>query len=54
MIIAYIPALAAIIGVLMYALCANPKLQEMGKIIFLCGFLVTMLTAAHATFKLGS
>lgn len=37
--IIYLSLLVALIGVLMYALCANGKLQEIGRIMFGCGLL---------------
>ena len=39
----YISLAVALIGVLMYALCANPKLQEIGRIAFSCGLLAFLL-----------
>jgi Na+/phosphate symporter len=41
--IVYLSVLVALIGVLMYALCANPKLQELGRIAFFCGLLTFLL-----------
>ncbi len=42
------PLVFAIVGILMYVLCANPKLQEIGKIIFFCGFFfVTMVLSSQ-------
>lgn len=35
--------LVALIGVLMYALCANPKLVRIGEILFFCGVLSFLL-----------
>ena len=35
--------LVSLIGVLMYALSANPKLTEIGRIMFAFGLLVTLL-----------
>lgn len=35
--------LASLIGVLMYALSANPKLTEIGRIMFAFGLLVFLL-----------
>ena len=40
--------LVALIGLLMYVLCANPKLQEIGRLALFCG-LLTFLMDAHAT-----
>jgi len=41
--IVYLPVLVALIGVLMYALCVNPKLAETGRIMFFCGLLAFLL-----------
>jgi Na+/phosphate symporter len=35
--------LVAVVGLLMYALSANPKLQEVGRIMFFCGTLAFLL-----------
>lgn len=45
--IIYLPLLVAIIGVLMYALCVNPKLAEIGRIMCWTGLLAFLLTSAH-------
>lgn len=37
MITILIPLLIALIGLLMYAFAANPKLSEIGRILFFCG-----------------
>ena len=37
LLITIIPILMMIIGALMYALCANPKLAEMGRLLFAAG-----------------
>jgi hypothetical protein len=42
--IIYFPLLIALIGVLMYGFCANPKLQEIGKMMFWTGLLAFLLT----------
>ena len=39
----YIDILVALVGVLMYALCANPKLQEIGRLSFAFGLLAFLL-----------
>jgi len=44
----YLSLLVALVGVLMYALSANPKLQEIGRISFGVGLLAFLLTAAGA------
>jgi Na+/phosphate symporter len=46
------PLLIAVIGVLMYALCSNPKLAEIGRIIFFCGFFFTVAVLAGKAFKI--
>ena len=38
-----IPLLVALIGLLMYALSANPKLEEIGRIMFFAGLLACMV-----------
>lgn len=44
-----VPLIFAIIGVLMYALASNPKLSEIGRLVFFSGFLVlTSVLATHA------
>jgi hypothetical protein len=37
MIIGLLPALMMVVGALMYALSANPKLAELGRLLFLAG-----------------
>ena len=39
----YFSLLVAIIGVLMYALCVQPKLQEIGRIAYAFGLLAFLL-----------
>lgn len=50
--IAYIPLLFAVVGVLMYALATNPKIQEIGRIMFACGWLVTMFVLSGHTLRI--
>ena len=38
-----LPLLAAVVGVLMYALSANPKLSEIGRMMFWTGLLAFLL-----------
>lgn len=47
MIIAAIPPLFAIVGMLVYALSGNTKVSEMGRIAFAFGLLVTLLMLEH-------
>ena len=39
----YLSLLVALIGLLMFAFCINPKLQEVGKISYFCGLLAFLL-----------
>ena len=43
----YFSLLIALIGVLMYALCTNPKLVEIGRIMFWTGLLAFLLGFAN-------
>ncbi len=53
MIIAFIPLLFAIVGLLMYVLATNGKVSELGRLIFFAGFLITMLSMEGHTFRIG-
>lgn len=44
--IIYLPLLVALIGVLMYALCVNGKLVEIGRIMLWTGLLAFLLRGA--------
>ena len=44
--------LVALIGVLMYALAVNPKLQEIGRIAFFAGLLAFLLRVEPGVVKL--
>jgi hypothetical protein len=41
--IIYVSLLVALIGLLMYALAANPKLIRIGEICFFCGLLAFLM-----------
>lgn len=45
--IIYLPLLIAIVGTLMYALCVNPKLAEIGRIMLWTGLLAFLLETPH-------
>ena len=45
------PLLIALIGLLMYALCVQPKLQEIGRIMFFCGLLVALMGSGSASLE---
>ena len=47
--IIFLPLLVALIGILMYALCANPKLSEIGRLMFFCGLLAFLLVGSRET-----
>jgi|KBSSwiStaDraftv2_1062776.scaffolds.fasta_scaffold00132_25 hypothetical protein len=49
--IAIIPLLAAIVGLLIYVLAANAKVVEVGRALFWCGLLVTLFTVASKVIK---
>lgn len=38
-----LPLLIAVIGLFMYVLASNPKLQEIGRIMFFCGLLAFLM-----------
>ena len=40
-----LPLLVAVVGVLIYALSGNSKVQELGRIAYFCGLLVFLMTA---------
>lgn len=42
----YLSLLVALVGVLMYALSANPKLQEIGRISYFAGLLAFLIEIA--------
>ena len=48
----YLPLLFALIGVLMYALCTNPKMIEIGHVLFWTGTLAFLLNAVGPVVKL--
>ena len=53
MVIAIIPVLVLIIGLLMYFASANPKVQETGRIMFFCGLLVVLFLVGNTTVRFG-
>jgi len=42
----YLSLLVALIGILMYAFSANPKLQEIGRLSFFAGILAFLIVVA--------
>lgn len=51
MIIVIFPLLICIVGLLMYVLASNPKVQEIGRIMFFTGLLVALWHAGGFTVK---
>lgn len=51
--IAYIPILFALVGLLLYALVSNGKIAEIGRLMFATAFLVVMFTFAHDVLRIG-
>lgn len=45
--ITYVPLFVAIIGLIMYFAATNPKVQEVGRIMFAFGLLATLLPLAN-------
>lgn len=50
--IVYFPLLVAVIGVLLYALATNGKIQEIGRIGFGCGLLAFLLQIGNHSVNL--
>ncbi len=46
---ALLPVIAAILGALLYALSANPKLQELGRLLFAAAVFALMFAFAGRT-----
>lgn len=47
----YLSLLFALVGVLMYALSGNPKLQEIGRLAFFAGLLAFLIRVSDAAFQ---
>jgi len=47
--IVFLTLIVALVGLLMYALSANPKLVEIGRIMFFCGLLAFLLKVAETS-----
>lgn len=52
MLIAIIPIVVLIVGLLMWVLATNAVVKEAGRIMFFCGMLVTTFVAARVTWRL--
>ena len=47
-----IPLLVCLLGLLTYALAANPKATEIGRLAFACGLLVALLVWGHGSIRI--
>jgi hypothetical protein len=47
--VAWIPLIALIVGILMYALASNAKVAEIGRLLFFAAFLALLIVMAPAT-----
>lgn len=52
-VIAYIPLLAAVAGALVYGLASNPKLSELGRLLFLAACIAFLFAMGNAVVKVG-
>lgn len=52
MLVTIVPVLVLIVGLLVYALAANPKVVELGRIAYFVGLLVTVWAVASRVFRL--
>lgn len=52
MAIAIFPVIIAVIGILLYFVSANGKVQEVGRLMFFCGLLVLTFGLARDVVKL--
>jgi hypothetical protein len=53
-VISFIPLLVCILGILVWVLATNAKLQEMGRLSFFAGLFVTLMTFATHVIRLGA
>jgi Na+/phosphate symporter len=53
MLIAIIPLVVLVAGLLMWVLAANPKVSEAGRLLFFCGAFVLTWKLSGETFRLG-
>lgn len=52
MLIAIVPLIVMIIGLLLYALASNPKVAECGRLLFFCGAFVLTWRLGGETLRL--
>lgn len=53
MVVTVVPLVLLILGALIYALAANVKASEMGRIMFFCGLLVLTFALAREVLRIG-
>ena len=51
--VALLSIIVTVVGLLMYALSANPKIQEIGRIMFMMGLLAALLQLGGSSVSLG-
>lgn len=51
-VVALVPVVAALVGLLVYVLAGNSKLVELGRIAFFCGLLVALFVFAQHAVRL--
>jgi Na+/phosphate symporter len=51
-VLALLPALIALAGMVLYALAANPKVAELGRLMFGCGLLAVCFALAGKMVRL--
>lgn len=52
MLVSWVVVLIALVGLLVYLLSANPRAQEIGRLMFACGLLVACLMLSGRTVRL--
>ena len=47
-----LPLLVAVVGLVLYAISANPKVSELGRIAYFCGLLVVTFALSRVVLKI--
>lgn len=53
MLISWVVLIVALAGLLLWLLSSNPRVSEVGKVMFFCGLLVTCLVLGGKTVRVG-
>ena len=53
-VIAIVPLLVAVVGLLMWFVSGNGKVQELGRLLFFCGALVTLFVMGGKVVRIGT